>query len=276
MTLEGWLETHPWLRPAASFFARVEASAASLESAGPEIPPWDDYRADFLAGIPLLQSRDAPLDSGPAGAILDGLVGGLASDLSAGPFAEEIRAVHGIFRRDRDLPRRAVAWLLGDDSFTPPDPGLMRFLGWTAMRRYLVPLVTAFGAWRDEEGWLRRYCPTCGSAPAMAQLAGADPGRRRLLACGCCGTRWQFQRTECPFCANDSQRLSAVTVDGEGGLRIDFCESCRGYLKTYDGQGNEALLLSDWTSLHLDVIAADRGLKRAAASLYDFGSMLVR
>jgi FdhE protein len=45
--------------------------------------------------------------------------------------------------------------------------------------------------------------------------------------------------------------------------------SCRGYLKTYIGGGSEALLLADWTSLHLDLIAQDRGLKRLAASLYE-------
>ena len=104
----------------------------------------------------------------------------------------------------------------------------------------------------------------------MAQLVGADPGRKRLLSCGCCGTRWQFKRTGCPFCDTDSQRLSSVTIEAEPGLRIDHCESCGGYLKTYDGQGNETLLLSDWSSLHLDLIAHDRGLKRLAASLYEF------
>jgi FdhE protein len=65
-----------------------------------------------------------------------------------------------------------------------------------------------------------------------------------------------------------------VAVEGEAGLRIDYCVSCSGYLKTYDGQGDEALLLSDWSSLHLDLIAHDRGLKRLAASLYDFAQAL--
>ena len=50
---------------------------------------------------------------------------------------------------------------------------------------------------------------------------------------------------------------------------IDYCEACGGYLKTYDGEGNESVLLADWTSLHLDILARDRGLKRRAASLYD-------
>ncbi len=138
------------------------------------------------------------------------------------------------------------------------------------MTRFLRPVVTAFDSWRDEERWLRRYCPTCGSLPAMAQLAGVDPARRRLLSCGCCATRWQFKRTGCPFCETDSQRLTSVTIDAEPGLRIDHCESCRGYLKTYVGEGNETLMLSDWSSLHLDLIAHDRGLKKLAASLYEF------
>jgi Molybdopterin oxidoreductase Fe4S4 domain len=53
------------------------------------------------------------------------------------------------------------------------------------------------------------------------------------------------------------------------GCRIDYCEACRGYLKTYNGKGNEHVLLADWTSLHLDLLARDRGLKRLAASLYE-------
>jgi len=146
----------------------------------------------------------------------------------------------------------------------------LRYLAWTASARYLRPVVRAFEAWRDEDRWLRRYCPTCGSLPAMAQLVGVDQGRKRLLSCGCCGTRWQFKRTGCPFCDADTQRLASVAIEGESGLRIDHCESCGGYLKTYDGEGNETLLLSDWSSLHLDLIAHDRGLKRLAASLYDF------
>jgi hypothetical protein len=64
-------------------------------------------------------------------------------------------------------------------------------------------------------------------------------------------------------------RLSAVAIDGDKHLRIEYCEACRAYLKTYNGEGGESLFLADWTSLHLDVIARDRGLKRAANSLYE-------
>jgi len=104
--------------------------------------------------------------------------------------------------------------------------------------------------------------------PAVAQLAGIE-SRMRHLSCGCCGTRWRFERTACPFCENkNDHRLAVVTIEGEAGLRIDYCQSCSGYLKTYAGTGSESLMLADWSSLHLDIIAGDRGLQRLAASLY--------
>ena len=67
---------------------------------------------------------------------------------------------------------------------------------------------------------------------------------------------------------------SSGKPSGEAGLRIDHCEACKGYLKTYDGQGNEELLLADWSSLHLDLLAHDRGLKRMAASMFDLGPLV--
>jgi FdhE protein len=104
----------------------------------------------------------------------------------------------------------------------------------------------------------------------MAQLVGNDPGRLRFLSCGCCGSRWRFQRTGCPFCENkDDHRLAILSIEGERGLRIDYCENCDGYLKTYSGMENETFFMADWTSLHLDILARDRGLRRLAVSLYE-------
>jgi FdhE protein len=67
----------------------------------------------------------------------------------------------------------------------------------------------------------------------------------------------------------NEQRVSVLAIEGEAGLRIDFCDFCQGYLKTYAGEGAEDVLLADWTSIHLDIIATDRGLKRLATSLYE-------
>ncbi len=267
---DGWLDAHFYLQPVARFCAQVDRAAASVESGTSNVPDWDDYASDFREGVPLLQSSHASPELEPAGRWIVSLVETLTSQTLEGALAKEAAALALDLRRRADAAKSVVGWLLGDDSFAPASPGLLRLLGWTVMARYLLPVGEAFDRWRDEEAWLRHYCPLCGSAPAMAQLVGSDPGRRRLLACGRCGTRWQYKRTGCPFCQADSQRLSALAVEGEAGLRIDYCESCGGYLKTYDGQGDEDLLLSDWASLHLDLIARDRGLKRLAASLYEF------
>jgi FdhE protein len=270
MTPDLWVETHSYLRPVADLCAQVERAAAGIDVPGVRIPDWEDYRGDFFAGVPLLSSADAAVDLEPGGRMAAALVGILASGPSSGALAAETRALHSDLRRQPQVSQRITDFLLGDETVTPPFPGLLRYLGWTAMARFLRPVLNAFGGWREEERWLRRYCPTCGSLPAMAQLVGVDPGRRRLLSCGCCGTRWQFKRTGCPFCETDVQRLASVTIEGEPGLRIDYCESCSGYLKTYIGEGNETVLLSDWGSVHLDLIAHDKGLKRRASSLYEF------
>ena len=268
MAMMSWVEAHSYLRPVAELSAEVDRAAAGIEMLDAPIPDWDEYRADYFAGVPLLSSADAGLDLEPGGRMTVALLDALASGTSS--IADDARALATELRREPHVSRRIAEFLLGDDTIIVPSPGLVRYLAWTAMARYLHPVVTGFGDWRDEEKWLRRYCPTCGSLPAMAQLVGVEPGRMRLLACGCCATRWRFRRTGCPFCETDSQRLSSVHIEGESGLRIDHCDSCGGYLKTYDGQGNETLLLSDWSSLHLDLIAHDRGLKRLAASLYEF------
>ena len=268
MTPDRWLEAHSYFRPLADLSAQVERAVAAIDVPDVRIPDWEDYRADFLAGVPLLSSADAAVDLEPCGQMAGALLERLASGPSWGSLAAEARTLETELRREPQFSRRIADFLLGDETLTLPFPGLLRYVAWTATARFLRPVVNAFDGWRDETRWLRRYCPTCGSLPAMAQLVGIDPGRKRLLSCGRCSTRWQFKRTGCPFCDTDSQRLASVTV--ESGLRIDHCDSCGGYLKTYDGQGNEALLLSDWSSLHLDLIAHDRGLKRLAASLYEF------
>ena len=271
---ERWLEDHPYLRQMADLCGRIDRALADLPLPPVAVPAWEAYREDLEAGIPLLSSAGARVDLEPAGALVAGLVQRLEAEPLPGPIAAGVRALSAELSRTPEVSRRIVPFLLGDDSVDASSPGLLRFLGWSVLARYLRPVVEAFTAWRDEERWQRRYCPTCGSLPAMAQIAGVDPARHRLLSCGCCGTCWRFRRTQCPFCENDSHRLSGIQIDGEAGLRIDFCEACRGYLKTYDGHGQEQLLLADWTSLHLDLLAHRRGLRREATSLYDVDSLL--
>lgn len=270
MTREAWLTRHPYLQLVSDFQVQVETAVSVVPITYPAIPHWDDYLDDFCSGVPLLHSAGAAIDLEPAQEVIKCLIEELASRPLHPRLAKEIPALAGELRGEKDAPRHAVRWLIHEDEFASNYPGLLRYLGWIALHRFLRPTMHLFGEWRDEERWLRRYCPGCGSLPAMAQLVGIDAGRARFLSCGCCSTRWRYRRTGCPFCeTNDEHRLSAVAIEGENGLRIDYCKSCGGYLKTYDGEAGESFLLEDWTSLHLDIIARDRGMKRLAASLYE-------
>ena len=269
MTQDVWLGKHPYLQRVADLQALINAALAEIPIPVPGVPSFDDYISDFRAGIPLLRSSMVAIDVRDMEKVLTSLVDALVLKPLPGNLVEASRSLEAQLHSDRDSPRRSLDWLLANDSFTPTNPGLLRYLGWSVLARYLCPLVVAFSSWRDEERWLRSYCPTCGALAAMAQLIGTDPGRLRFLSCGCCRSRWRYRRTGCPFCQSaDDHRLAVVAVEGEAGLRIDYCEACGGYVKTYEGQGSESLLLADWTSLHLDILAHDRGLMRCAESLY--------
>jgi FdhE protein len=260
MNRDAWLSAHPYLRPVAEIDAFVDAAAGAIHVPIAPLPDWDTYTADFHAGVPLLGSAEAAVDLSLAEAAVLPLIKKLMGFPLPAPLAAQCRVLEGELE--------SVAHT--GEPFSPSHPGLFQYLAWAVLVRSLSSVVAAFDLWRNEDRWLRNYCPTCGERPAMAQLVGKDPGRLRKLSCGRCRTRWRYRRTGCPFCDHqDEHRLAVVAVEGESGLRIDYCETCGGYLKTYDGEGMESVLLADWTSLHLDLIARDRGFKRLATSLYD-------
>ena len=269
MTRDVWLSRYPFLQPMAELHAVIDSLANEIVVFAAVIPKWKEYCDDFVAGVPLLLSSSGRRDLSPAELMLDSLVQKLASERLPLELIKQISALGAELRSDKDSPSRAMAWLVDGQSFSTANPGLLRWLGWTVLNRYFSRLVVAFANWRDDERWLRKYCPTCGSPPAMAQLAGIDPGRLRFLSCGCCGTRWRYRRTQCPFCERDEHRLSSFAIEGSP-LRIDYCEICGGYLKTYAGEDTETPLLADWMSIHIDILARDRGLRRCAGSLYEF------
>lgn len=268
MTLDDWVGAHPYLAPVAALHAAMDAAIAqAMPIAGPA--DFSGYRADFLQGVPLLHSDAAGIDLTPAGPGVAAVIAAVANAPLAPELVAELRALHVWLADARNGPHRLVDWLIDDEAWHPPNAGLLRCVGWRALAASLTPVLHEFSACRDDQSWLRRYCPACGCAPAMAQLIGVDPGRERYLRCGCCGTSWRFARTRCPFCEVETHTRATVTVDDDPRLRIDYCESCGGYLKTYAGHGDEAVLLADWTTLHLELAAAARGWRRAAVSLYE-------
>jgi FdhE protein len=267
---ERWIARHPYLEPLARFEEAVEGIAGMAVPAIAHGSDWEGYRADAALGIPLLHSPSAGVDCDAAGADLLNRLVDRSADLRLPPhLAAACSDVRDGFRGDAGAPRRALAYLLRGEGEPPADQGLLRYFTWTALAHVLAPVIEEAARRRRGIPWTRGICPTCGAPPNQGQLAGNGDARRRLLACGACRTRWSFQRIGCPFCGNEEQRrIDALEVAGEEGLRLDACQECKGYVKTYVGEGEEALFLADWSTLHLDLLAAERGYERKGASLY--------
>jgi FdhE protein len=115
----------------------------------------------------------------------------------------------------------------------------------------------------NTKSWTKGYCPVCGSLPHLSLLK-EEVGKRFLL-CSYCGYQWQIERIVCPFCNNkDQESLHYFTAEGEETYRIDLCDKCHQYIKTIDLRaiGEIDPSLEDLATLHLDVIASQKGYKR--------------
>lgn len=120
--------------------------------------------------------------------------------------------------------------------------------------------------------WKRFRCPACGGAPGLAEIRAEPSGTediaaatRRFMHCPFCGSRWTVPALKCPAC--DSTRPGDAkyyyTAD-EPELRIDFCRSCKHYVKVVNADrisGRLHVGLELLTTTHLDAIAQDKNLK---------------
>ena len=115
----------------------------------------------------------------------------------------------------------------------------------------------------DPETWLKGYCPICGSLPSLSLLK--DEIGKRYLLCSYCGFQWRIDRLICPFCNNNQhESLRYLFAEGEEAYRVDLCEKCHQYIKTIDLRsiGESDPSLEDLATLHLDVLASQKGYKR--------------
>ncbi len=110
--------------------------------------------------------------------------------------------------------------------------------------------------------WEEGKCPVCKSAPSLASIK-KDEGR--MLHCSYCENSGHWHRIGCPNCQNQNvDTLDIIMVENEEGFRINLCRECAGYIKTFDKSLliDHTIGLLDILSLHLDVIAQERGYSR--------------
>ena len=115
--------------------------------------------------------------------------------------------------------------------------------------------------------WMHGYCPTCGAWPTLAELRGLE--RNRRLRCGRCASDWPLPVLHCPFCGElRHDHLAALLPEGEEQTRrLDVCNTCKGYLKTFTGlrpMPLRSVAMTDLASVELDLAAQERGYERPA------------
>ena len=130
-------------------------------------------------------------------------------------------------------------------------------------------------AWLASDGleeWKRPRCPVCGGAPGLAEThteksdrEGLSPAKHRFMHCPFCASRWVVPSLKCPACQSTSHGdAKFYYTPDEAELRIDFCKSCRHYLKVVDADGIVGRLhvgLELLTTAHLDTLAQGKNLR---------------
>ncbi len=264
-----------------------------LADGEPGLAPIADFHSRWLAGM---SSRAAPavtleLGSEPAArAVRNGepllVAGGLEVDLSE--LEQELREIASILREtakgEASRVARAIASapvsfsdllaaaLRSDDAKIESEA--FRLNVSASELKPMLELALQPALWAAAEQalaltefrpWERGYCPVCGAWPLYAELVGAQ--RERHLRCGRCGTRWAWAILLCPYCGNDDHRaLGSLQNEEERDYRrVDVCEQCRGYLKAiaaFTPVSAPQLAAEDAATVHLDLVARDRGYER--------------
>ena len=179
---------------------------------------------------------------------------------------KDLVARNGLERRDL-----VEGWL--------DDPTLLdsRIAAWIAVAAGpVLELATAALKPISKEEWSGPACPACGGLPQVSVIREQSgefmAGSPRHLVCGRCALWWCFARATCPWCGeDDSRRVGSFSPEGERLVRIDACDTCHSYVKTFDlreqGGRDVVPLVDDVATLTLDVWAHEKGLRRSGVSL---------
>ena len=142
-----------------------------------------------------------------------------------------------------------------------------RMIKWAIIEKLIPQDLKSSDHWSE---WLKNYCPICGRRPVLAQLRKQNEGRARYLKCGGCGTMWRWSRLGCTYCDNeDLYKMHILEIESEPQMRIDICDKCHCYIKTYNEEGNEEIYLNDWLTLHFDLLAEEEHFQKCGSVLIE-------
>jgi FdhE protein len=259
-----------------SFYEKIASEQESSRNSLSVTPPavnMDTKLSQMKEGFPLLEKQDFVLDIDSSKNLFEA-ISKIARDEND-KMRENIQAIEDAVTinalKIKELLRRFY-----DDPFIDSvagefdiDAAVLRFLVMESVRPSLSANVEKLGDQIDLNNWLRGYCPVCGSLPQVSYLK--DEGRRSFR-CSLCTFEWPSERLKCPFCeTRDHKNLHYFYAESDESYRVDLCENCHQYIKTVDIRklGYEPdLAIEDIITIHLDILAAEKGYKRPAPGFW--------
>jgi FdhE protein len=259
--LAKWLEERPFLDELAALYQSLDEAFASNVWL-PEAD-WQAAEKALTDGITLLEGGFITLDK-----TVDWSAA--LAQLSTNPALpkEFRRRCIGLEQELHESGLDLFDLLMDAEKISVDSRAVAGFILPVAMRALLAQHAEKLTEWLDEKAWQESTCPCCGGKPLTAQLKKTQKGRTRYLVCGDCGTKWHYQRMGCPYCGETEQKnLGILESETEKDIRIDVCESCKSYLKTYIKEGMEEVALNDWASAHMDAACDGMGYQKHGAVL---------
>lgn len=238
-------------------FLKIEATQMKKE--------WKDLLKK--EGFPLIQKEDFPMDLEASPLLFQKLciIGKSANPYMAGQIVKIEEALNhktlDLVKLFKEKFKEKKLEKLADDLGV--DKKIFLFLIQMSIQPSIEATVEKFRSEVDPETWLKGYCPICGSHPFLSVLK--EEGGKRYLLCSYCNYRWRTDRLFCPFCNNNEQgSLHYFYGEGEDAFRIDLCDKCHQYIKTIDYRKLEEIdpILEDLATLHLDLLASQKGYQR--------------
>lgn len=179
---------------------------------------------------------------------------------------------------DEEVENLLRAWLKGDGQQADQFASLYNVpldVLYIQLRYSLLPTLYEYAKeFYDQklfngEDWMKDYCPVCGDQHGLAEFRGTE--RFRHFRCLSCAGDWIYWRIACPYCDNkDHNKLETLFIEEEkGSYQLDVCQECHGYVKginKLDKSTPMFLLLDDFLTLHLDMLAIEKGYHKDSLS----------
>jgi FdhE protein len=218
-------------------------------------------------GFPLLEKRDFPIDTEASVSLIQSLCR-IGTETNP-TMAEQVKRIQENIENNKLDVKKLLTEGFEDQKIEEIanrlglDKRVFLFLIHNSVRPSLEAAVEQLLHEINTDTWEKNSCPICGSLPHLSLLK-EEVGKRSLL-CSYCGYSWRTDRLSCPFCDNkDQDALHYFYGEGEKIYRIDLCDKCHQYIKTIDTRtiGDEDMNLEDLATLHLDLLASEKGYKR--------------